>query len=213
MSVRSTVVLATCTILATAVLATAQQTQTVRGTVTAVSDASFTVDVQGKPMTFAVDKTTKVTAHGAGTAERQARQAGQPGIPFSSAIKTGDRVQVDYREMDGKMVAASVLSGLAESALTTEAPESMVVNGMVTAVEVSKFTIKAPSGDMTFAVTKDTDVIGIGIGTKTREMKQAGKAPLLMDLLSSGDQVEVRYTGSGMDMTASSIRVTHKNPK
>jgi len=212
MSVRSTVVLATCTIFATAVLATAQQTQTVRGTVTAVSDSSLTIDAAGKTMTFTVSKETKVTAHGAGTMQRQAEAAGKTGIAFSQAIKTGDRVEVEYREADGKMEATSVLSGLSESAMEPGSG-TMRATGTVSAVEASKLTIKASSGEMTFAITKDTDVIGTGIGTKTRELKAQGKAPTLADLVGAGDSVEVTYTGSGMDMTASSIRVTRQAPK
>jgi len=75
------------------------------GTVKMVAADSLTVSgAGGKEMMFAVDSNTKVVAKGAST--KSAAQAGK--LMITDAVKMGDRVQVSYHEMDGKMHASEV---------------------------------------------------------------------------------------------------------
>ena len=75
------------------------------GTVKMVSADSLTMSgAGGKEMMFAVDSSTHVVAKGAST--KSAAQAGK--LMITDAVKMGDRVQVSYHEMDGKMHASEV---------------------------------------------------------------------------------------------------------
>jgi hypothetical protein len=82
--------------------------------------------------------------------------------------------------------------------------------GVVTAVSNSSLTLKAKTGELTFSIDDKTKVIGTGMGTKARAMKQAGEKPVLTEFVSNGDTVTVRYSESGGANRASEVRVVRK---
>ncbi|RPI20378.1 MAG: hypothetical protein EHM57_08175 [Actinobacteria bacterium] len=59
---------------------------------------------------------------------------------------------------------------------------------------------------MTFSVSPKTMVIGTGVGTKIRELKEAGKGATVPDLVGINDEVIVTY----QDKMASEIRIAMK---
>src|SRR5437868_15185816 len=91
--------LAALTLVAGTTRAAAQDTKTARGTVSAMSGTSLTVTVAGTAMNFMVDDKTVVEARGAGTAANKAAAAGKPGPKLADVVKTGQSVEVSYREM------------------------------------------------------------------------------------------------------------------
>jgi hypothetical protein len=86
--------------------------------------------------------------------------------------------------------------------------------GRVTVVSTDSFTIQSGSATQVFAVDAQTKVEGKGVGTKTREMKAAGKAPVLNDLLSEADSVSVDYHDmGGGKLHAAKVRIIVKSFK
>jgi len=81
----------------------------------------------------------------------------------------------------------------------------LLPNGVVKAVSVSSLTVTAKDKDTTFGVDAKTQVVGKGIGTKSRAA--AGK-PSIVDLLKAGDRVTVTYQDMSGTMHASKIEVT-----
>jgi hypothetical protein len=71
-------------------------------------------------------------------------------------------------------------------------------------------TIKQKTGESTFTINEKTKVVGTGMGTKSREMKEAGEKAGITSFVSTGDTVGVRYTESGGTKVASEVRVTQK---
>ena len=61
----------------------------------------------GKDWTFAIEATTKVIAKGGSHKSDAAKDAGKP-LMITDIVKEGQRVQVKYHEMDGKMIAEEV---------------------------------------------------------------------------------------------------------
>ena len=88
--------------------ALAQETKTARGNVTAMSGDSITVKAGASELKFTIDAKTRLTASGAGTAERKAEAAGKPGPRISDFVKVGDAVEVEYHETGGTLHAANV---------------------------------------------------------------------------------------------------------
>src|SRR5262245_58820027 len=72
------------------------------------------------------------------------------------------------------------------------APASLVVTG-------------SDCKDMTFTVDAKTNVVGKGVGTKSRE--KGGKATIA-DLLGTGDRVTVTYHDMGGTLHASKVELT-----
>ena len=88
--------------------ASAQETKTARGTVSAISASSVTVKVGQTDMTFGVDEKTTVEAVGAGTKSRQAEAAGKAGPKLTDVLKAGQAVEVSYHDVGGKLHAARI---------------------------------------------------------------------------------------------------------
>src|SRR5262245_9864561 len=84
------------------------QSKTARGTATKVTDASLTVRVGDKDLTFDGDSKTAVEAPGAGRQTRAAQAAGASGIKLTSALQSGQAVIVTYREANGKNLATDI---------------------------------------------------------------------------------------------------------
>jgi hypothetical protein len=190
------------------------QAKTARGTVVTATDASLTVKVGAREMTFGIDRNTSVLAVGAGTKTRRAREAGAPGIKLTDAVKTGGAVVVTYREANGAMQATevrAVSSAGAGGGSTSDAaaPGQKIAAGKVKSVADGSLTITSRGKDLNFSVDPSTKVLGKGAGTKT---KAAGGRTTITNLVSTGDTVSVSYRETGATMQATSVRVTVKAP-
>lgn len=80
----------------------------------------------------------------------------------------------------------------------------LLPNGTVKSVSATSLVVTAKDKDMTFEVNSKTQVVGKGIGTKSRAA--AGK-PTIMDLLKAGDHATVTYRDMGGTLHASKIEV------
>lgn len=84
------------------------KTMTTVGFVKTVSADSLLVNMgPGKEWTFTVDAMTKVIAKGGSHKSDAAKDAGTP-LMITDIVKEGQRVQVKYHEMEGKMIAEQV---------------------------------------------------------------------------------------------------------
>jgi Domain of unknown function (DUF5666) len=195
------------------------QEKWVRGTVTAVTGNSITVKAKGKDYTIGIDKATDVTAPGAGTATRAAQKAGETGIHVPEVIKVGSGAEVRYRESGGTMTATSIRGGLPasgegstseDSAAAAASSKTLNASGTVTEVTGNSLTVKTASGSQTFAIDKDTVIVGEGVGTLSRKMKEAGKGMTITDAVAVGDTVSVRYHDMGATKHAAEVSITRK---
>lgn len=202
-------------VVLTAPTALAQDTKSVRGTVTAVTGNSITIKAAGKDYTFAIDKTTEVEAPGGGTAQRAAQKAGEAGIHVADVIKVGSGAEVRYHDMGGTLHAARIRGGLppGEGSTSEDKPKSTSVNGTVTAVTNDSITVSTGPSASTFAIDKNTKIIGEGVGTLSRKLKEAGKGMTATDAIGMGDHVSVSFSEAGGAKTASSINITRKGGK
>ena len=188
----------------------AQETQWVRGTVTAIAGDTITVKVAGQDMTFAVDKNkTRVVAPGGGTAQRKAEQKGEGGVEITQLLKVGEGVEVRYTDTGTAKHATEIHGGIAKTAME-QSPQGKNVRGKVTAVANDKLTVNAAGKDYEFTIDSKTRPVGTGLGTKTAELKKAGKTPTLPDFIATGDTVLV---SAGPDMKATEVRVIAKAKK
>ncbi len=201
---------------ATAIVAVAQDTKWVRGKVTAIGADSVSVSIHGKDMKFTVDKDTTLTAEGAGTAARK-----EGGVKLADFVKVGEGLEVKYHEKGTMLHAAEIrkvaVSGEGESSEdkkpASAAPKTETVMGTVTAVTQKSLTVKG-SSEWTFDVDSKTEVTGQGVGTKIREMKEAGgKGATIVDLVGNGDSVTVVYHDMGATKHAAEVRITRRAPK
>ena len=191
----------------------AQAAKTARGTVTAMAGDSLTIKAADHPMTFSVDGKTTVQAYGAGTKNRAAQVAGQPGPKLADVIKAGQAVEVTYHDMGGTMHASmirAVSSAGAGAAGGAAAAKSS--NGTVQSVSATSMTISGSSGagakfTQTFTIDPDTKVVAKGAGTAAAA--KGGKTAVT-DVVSNGDHVSVSFHAVGDTLHASEIRVTMK---
>ena len=103
--------LTTCSIVLWApATAIAQEDKVARGTITEIGGASLTLQVRGEPMTFAVDKGTRVDAPGGSTKMRQAAVAGKFGPHLADVLKVGQPASVTYKNASGQMRASRTRS-------------------------------------------------------------------------------------------------------
>ena len=91
-----------------------------------------------------------------------------------------------------------VLLCMASPAFAQASKKPQRAAGRVDGVTQESITIVlAGSEKMTLAVDRDTQVVGKGLGTKTRAMKEDGKSPAINDLVNASDSVVVTYVESG----------------
>lgn len=177
----------------------AAQTKTAQGTVSTVSGNSLTLKIAGAAdMTFAMDDKTTVEAPGAG---KQTRATG--GVKVTDYIKPGGNALVTYHVANGTNQAISIRP--VSSAGGPAGPETKIAAGTAKAVSAGSLTISSGGKDMTFAVTKDTKVLGKGAGTAARE---AGGTIAITSLVKAGEAVSISYTEAGTTKTASEVRVS-----
>jgi hypothetical protein len=66
---------------------------------------------------------------------------------------------------------------------------------------------------VTVAIDKNTKIIGEGVGTLSRKLKDAGKGMTATDAIAVGDTVEVSFAEAGGTKTASQINIRRKAGK
>jgi uncharacterized protein DUF5666 len=192
----------------------AQEGKSARGTVTAITGDSLTINARGQSMKFSIDAKTHVEAVGAGTKARQATAAGKPGVPLADVLKSGEAVEVSYNESSGGMHATRIrrVASLETNAAGAEAKPAESSIGTVKSVNADLLTISGSSGGgatftQTFAVDANTKVVGVGAGTATAAK---GGRISITELVAAGDRVSVSYRKSGTTLHADDVRVTRK---
>jgi hypothetical protein len=193
--------------------ALAAPTKWVRGPVTAMTGDSVTVTVKGEAATYKVDSNTVLVARGAGTAQAQ----GGKGIKLADFVKVGQYVEVRYTETAGAKVASEVRPLMAEEESASKEQGATVSGntstaGSIVSIVADSIVISADGKDLKFTVTPKTTVLGPGMGTKARELKEQGKPSVITAFLGPKDQVVVYYT-EGPSPTATSIRLLMKVAK
>jgi hypothetical protein len=189
--------------------AKAEPTKTATGTITAISGSSVTVKTGTGDMTFNIDQKTRVIEPGGGTKNRAAQAEGKSGATASDLLKAGQSVEVKYHETG--MHAASIRSISKAAADAAAAPgKAQTATGTVSSVSGSSLTIKAASGDMTFAIDPKTNVVGTGVGSAARKVTAEGGKATITEFVKEGDTVSVTYHEAGGTNTASAVRITRK---
>lgn len=195
-----------------ALSALSQETKSARGTVSAVSGDVITVKAGTQELKFTVDAKTEVIASGAGTAARAAEAKGTSGPKLGELIKTGDAVEVSYRESGGTLHATTLrrVRSAGEGGGGTSDTRAETANGTVTAVSASSLTISGTSAGgatftQTFTIDSNTKVIGEGAGTASAKGKVT-----ITDLVSKGAHVTVTYQPSGTTLRATEVRYRSK---
>jgi len=110
-----------------------------------------------------------------------------------------------FRTLGVPLLAAALLVLPALSSAGQKAKKELLPNGTIKSVTASSLVVTAKDKDVTFAVDSKTQVVGKGIGTKS---KAAAGKPTIVDLLKAGDRVTVTYQTMGSTMQASRIEVT-----
>jgi hypothetical protein len=111
------------------------------------------------------------------------------------------------RSFAAALVALSVVALPASAAAQSKPKSQMLPNATVKSVSAASIVVTALGKDMTFAVDAKTQVVGKGIGTKS---KAKGDKPSIGDLLKEGDRVTVTYQETGGTMHASKIEVASR---
>jgi hypothetical protein len=93
-----------------------------------------------------------------------------------------------------------------------EAGKTLTAMGSVTAVSADSLTVKAKTGDLTFAVDSSTHVSAPGASHKTTAMKDAKKPTVITDFVKVGDEVSVKYHDMGATKHAASVMVRTAGP-
>ena len=107
------------------------------------------------------------------------------------------------------MFAIAPVSAMAQTKPPADkAAETLTASGTVSAVAADSITIKAKSGEMTFAVDSKTDVTGKGLTTKSAALKKDGKPSVITEFVHVGDTATIRYHDMGTTKHAASVRVT-----
>jgi len=103
-------------------------------------------------------------------------------------------------------VLALAIAALPSVASGQAKPKNQLLpNGTVKSVSSTSVVITTLGKDESFAVDSKTQVVGKGIGTKS---KAKGNKPSIVDLLKEGDRVTVTYQETGGTMHASKIEVS-----
>jgi hypothetical protein len=106
------------------------------------------------------------------------------------------------------VVAAGVVTVQGQAGAKTQTAIGAVKN-----VVGSTFTVDTGKGELKFSVNEETNILAKGASTKTRAKKAAGQGGLtIADVVHEGDQVLVRYAGTGSNLVASEIEVRNPRP-
>ena len=110
------------------------------------------------------------------------------------------------------MTATEIRAGISVPAGGAVSAPTGSAKGAVAAVGADSITVKGEK-EWTFKVDSKTVVIGRGVGTMTKQLKDQGKAPTITDLVGVGDTVIVSFKEAGGAMQAHEIRIATKAPK
>jgi hypothetical protein len=97
------------------------------------------------------------------------------------------------------------LSPAAASAQSAKPKNQLLPNATVKSVSASSLVVTTLGKEQTFVVDARTQVVGKGIGTKS---KAKDSKPSIVDLLKAGDRVTLTYQDTGGAMHASKIEVS-----
>jgi hypothetical protein len=192
-------------------VALAQDTKTVKGTVTAVAGDSLTVKVADKDMTFKVDAKTRTIAPGGTTKTRAAQAAGKEGAALGEIVKTGQGVEIAYHEQGMHAATVRVLPSTPSANVPPDpAAQAHSARGVVSAVSGTSLSVKAAAGELTFVVDSKTTVVGTGVGTAARKVTEAGGKTAITEFVHAGDAVSVTYHDVAGAKHAASVHITKK---
>ena len=103
-------------------------------------------------------------------------------------------------------IAALALALAPTAASAQSKPKNQLLpNATVKSVSSSSLVVTTLGKEQTFAVDSRTQVVGKGIGTKS---KAKGDKPTIVDLLKAGDRVTLTYQDTGGTLHASKIEVS-----
>jgi hypothetical protein len=194
--------------------ALAQDAKSARGTVSALAGDSLTIKAGDQTLTFAVDGKTVLEAEGAGTAARKAAASATAGPKLADFLKTGEAVEVSYREGGGAMRAERVrkVGSVGRAGGTTGSGQTESSTGTVDAVTATSLTISGATGGggkfkQAFVIDSNTRIVGQGAGTL--DAAKGGKMTAT-DYLKPGDRVTVTYRAMGTALHATEVRVSDR---
>jgi hypothetical protein len=103
-------------------------------------------------------------------------------------------------------IAALILAVVPAGLLAQAKPKNQLLpNATVKSVSTTSVVVTTLGKEQTFVVDSKTQVVGKGIGTKSKA--KSGK-PSIVDLLKAGDRVTLTYQDTGGSMRASKIEVS-----
>ena len=92
------------------------------------------------------------------------------------------------------------------------ADKLLTASGVITAVSADSLSVKAKTGELTFAVDKDTHVSGSGASRKTAALKAEKKPAVLTEYVKVGDTVDVKYHEKGTSKHAADVIIRTSLP-
>jgi hypothetical protein len=108
------------------------------------------------------------------------------------------------RSFAAAVVGLSIVALAAGAAAQSKTRSQLLPNATVKSVSPASIVVTTLGKDMTFTVDAKTQVVGKGIGTKS---KAKGDKPSIGDLVKEGDRVTVTYQDMSGTMHASKIEV------
>lgn len=188
------------------VLAMAQpanaQVREARGSITAVTDNTLSMKAGAEEWTFFVDGETHLEVR---RAERdiQKEQPGRPSPRVSNFFQPGQAVLVRFREEKGRNHALDI-SRVGSAGGGSISDPVNVSDGKVKSVSPSQLIIDDGGRELTFGISRDTDVLVRGA---TKATKAAGGKSEITTYVHTGDTVSISYHETGAKMMASEVRV------
>lgn len=178
------------------------QVREARGSITAVTDNTLTMKAGAEEWTFFVDGETHLEVR---RAERnvQREQPGRPSPRVSNFFQPGQAVLVRFREEKGRNHALDISRvGSAGGGSVSDAVK--ISDGKVKSVSPSQLIIDEGGRELTFGISRDTNVLAKGA---TKATKAAGGNTAITTFVHTGDTVSISYHETGAKMMASEIRV------
>jgi hypothetical protein len=106
------------------------------------------------------------------------------------------------------LAALSIAAASPSAAAQAKTKNLLLPNATVKSVSAASLVVTSLGKETTFAVDSTTQVVGKGVGTKS---KAKGDKPSIVDLVKEGDRVTVTYRDTGGTMRASKIEVSSRS--
>ena len=174
---------------------------TARGTATAVTDVSLTIQTAEGVLTFEVDDKTIVQA----AASPADRRTGRSSARLTALIRSGQEVVVVYHARNGRSVATRINRSSGTTVATPAVPPKIMI-GTVKSITAAALIVRARQRDARFIVDSATVVI-----RGNPESPSAGGAKPVV-AVRIGDAVRVSYRTTGNGRRAVEIRVAAPGP-